>query len=248
MFAFYTRPAAAEPQPQVVYQTPTARPDGRVVYIVQEGDSCLRIELLTGTKINTLRELNKLDQNCTIIPGKELLLMVVTPVPTATPNPLVTTTPLLPTPTPIKGNGKICVSLYNDVNGNGVHEDSEPSLAGGAVSITNRQGSVSETLNTTDTGETLCKEVPEGEYTISMAIPGGYNATKAMNTVVKVLAGDQAILEFGAQASSQPATNVESAATTEQPAGNNNLLLAIFGGILVAGGIGLGAYVLFTRR
>lgn len=242
---FLTQPASAGTQPQVVYQTPTAGPDGRVIYIVQEGDTCLRIQLLTGTSIETLRELNKLDQACTISPKQELLLKVITPQATFTPNPKVTPTPLLPTLTPIKGNGKICVTLYNDVNGNAVHEDSEAEIAGGAVSITSRQGNISKTLNTTDTGDPQCVEVPEGTYHVSMGIPGGYNPTVVMDQQINLLAGDQQILEFGAQASTK-ATEVPAGASSQ--AGNGNALLAIMGGLLVVAGIGLGGYAFFTRH
>jgi hypothetical protein len=241
-----TRPVAANSQPQVVYQTPTAHPDGRVVYIVQANDSCLRIELLTGAKIDQLRTLNKLDQNCTINPGQELLLMVVTPVSSPTPNPELSPTPLLPTPTVSKGNGKICVTLFDDVNGNAVHEESEGPIGGGAVSITDRLGRNPKTINTTDSTDPLCEEVPEGDYTISMAIPSGYNPTKTMNTTVQVLAGDQAIFEFGAQASSAVPQNPGD--STKPPQEANSLPFAVLGGLLVLGGIGLGGYVLFTRR
>lgn len=243
--SFLVRPASADVQPQVVYATPTARPDGRVIYIVQPGDSCLRIQLLTGTTIETLRELNKLDQACTINPKQELLLKVVTPQATFTLNPLVTTTPLLPTQTPIKGTGKICVLLYNDVNGNAVHEDSETVIAGGAVSITSPQGSISKTLNTTDAVDPQCVDVPEGTYNISMGIPSGYNPTVVMDKQINLLAGDQQILEFGAQPSTK-ATDIPSGVAAA--AGNGSTLLAIMGGLLVAFGIGLGGYVLFTRR
>lgn len=243
--ALFVRPASADSQPQVVYQTPTARADGRVIYIVQEGDSCLRIQLLTGTTIETLRELNKLDQACTINPKQELLLKVVTPQATFTPNPKMTTTPLLPTMTPMKGNGKICVMLYNDVNGDAVHEDSEVAIPGGAVSITARQGNVSKTVNTTDAADPQCVEVPEGTYNISMGIPGGYNPTVMMDKQINLLAGDQQILEFGAQVSTK-ATEIPADAATR--AGNGSTLLAVLGGLLVAIGIGLGGYVFFTRR
>lgn len=242
--AIMARPVAAEPQPQVVYQTPTAQPDGRVIYIVQEGDSCLRIQLLTGVTVETLRELNKLDQNCTISPKQELLLAVIVPEATPTPNPAISATPPLPTPTAIKGNGKICTLLYDDVNGNAVHEDTEPAMAGGAVSISNRAGSVSQTGTTTDAVDPLCIEIPEGEYNISMAIPAGYNGTTLLNQILKVQAGETAILEFGAQTSSEVVS-----AAAEKPAqrGSSNLLLAILGGVFIFGGIGLGAYILFTR-
>jgi LysM repeat protein len=242
-------PVAADSHPQVTYQTPTARPDGRVIYIVQENDTCLRIQLLTNTTIDQIRTLNKLDQNCTINPGQELLLMVVTPAASPTPNPKISPTPLLPTPTPKKGDGKICVILFDDVNGNAVHEDGEPPLGGGAVSISDRQASFSKTINTTaDPETTICEDVPEGEYNVSVAIPSGYNATKAMNAVVQVQAGDQAIFEFGAQVSSLLPQSPETSGGVEKPQANNSLPLAILGGLLVLGGVGLGGYILFTRR
>ncbi len=240
-------PVAADSQPQVVYQTPTARPDGRVIYIVQSNDTCTSIYLKTRVTIDQLRSLNKLDQNCTIAPGQELLLMIVTPVPTATLNPLISPTPLLPTLTPQTGSGKICVLLYDDINGNAVHDANEGSLAGGAVSITDTSGrGASKTINTTDSSDPLCEEVPEGSYNISMAIPSGYNPTKAMNAVVQVQAGDQQIFEFGAQESSVLPQS-PAGSTSPQP-GENSMPLAVLGGLLVVLGIGLGGYILFTRR
>jgi hypothetical protein len=243
---FLARPVTAgtrpgETRPQVLYQTPTAQPDGRVIYRVQPGDSCLRIELLTGTKVEEIISLNRLDPNCTISPDQELILLVVVPEATATPDPDVTPTPLLPTPTPFKGNGEICILLYNDINGNSTREAAELPVSGGAASITERAGRVTESGVTPDSGEYLCIEIPEGEFSVSMGIPGGYNPTTEMNKSVKVMAGDQHILEFGAQVSSR----VE---VVEEPETESNLLLAILGGMFVVGGVGLGLYVVVGRR
>lgn len=244
--ALFARPVTAGTQPQVVYQTPTARPDGRVVYIVQDGDSCLRIQLLTGATIDTLRVLNRLDQACTIAPGQELLLMVVTPVVLPTANPKVTNTPLLPTLTPSRGNGKICILLYNDLNGDAVHQDSEDALAGGAGSITDPLGGLSNSITTTAAAEPICQDVPEGNYNISMAIPGGYNPTTVMNLEkLRVQAGDTVNLEFGAQVSAK--SDVPTTPTTQVP-GESNLLLVVLGGLMIVFGLGLGGYILFTRR
>jgi hypothetical protein len=135
--------------------------------------------------------------------------------------------------------------LYNDVNGNAVHEDVEPVMAGGAVSVSDRAGSVSQTGSTLDSVDTpLCLDIPEGEYNISMAIPGGFNGTTLLNQVLKVQAGETAVLEFGAQVSSRIAGE-----TVEQPTPpvENNLPLAILGGVLLVLGIGLGVYILFNR-
>ncbi len=242
---FLTHPVAADALTQVVYQTPTALPDGRVVYVVQEGDTCLRIQLLTGVTIEELRTLNRLDQECTIIPGRELLLAVITPQPTPTPNLNVTPTPLLPTPTPIIGNGQVCILLFNDVNGNTTREDSELPLAGGAVSITDRLGQISRTSTTSASVDPVCEEVPEGEYNISVAIPSGYNATTSLNLPsIKVQAGDLAIIEFGAQVSSAP----QPTPAIEVVGSDDGIILAILGGLLILTGIGLGIYILVTRR
>lgn len=243
--AALARPAAADSQYQAQYATPTADIDGRVIYKVVEGDDCTRIYLLTGVEIETLRTLNKLDQSCTINPGQELLLKIIVPEATATPNPNITATPQLPTPTAIRGTGKICVYLYNDVNGNATHDDTEFVLAGGAVSISDRLGTVSQTGNTTDSVDPLCNDVPEGEYNISMGVPSGYNGTTLLNQVLQIHPGETAILEFGAQVSSST-EGLPAAAETPAPS-DNNLLLAILGGVLVLGGIGLGGYILLTR-
>lgn len=241
------RPAAAgsPPEvehPQVVYQTPTALPDGRVIYKVQEGDSCLRIQLLTGTTIEQIMSLNKLDQDCTIRPDQDLILLIVTPQPSPTGNLAVSPTPLLPTTTPFAGNAEICVLLFNDINGDSVRELDESPIGGGAVSITSRVGQISETVDTAAEPTPVCSTLPEGSYNITMAIPGGYNATTELNKSLEVLAGDQHTLEFGAQISTIAQVPVE-----EEPA-STNPLLAVMGGVLVMGGLGLGAYVLFTRR
>jgi LPXTG-motif cell wall-anchored protein len=246
---FLTRPVSADPQPQVGYQTPTAYPDGRVIYIVQPNDTCLRIELLTGVKVEQLRTLNKLDQNCTLSVGKELLLAILTAVPTTAPNPAVTPTPLLPTPTAFAGNGEICVQLYDDTNGNAFHEESEPLINGGAVSISDRLGKTSETgLTTTDPENLFCKEIPQGEYNISMAVPDGYNATNETTVNVPVQAGDQVYVDFGAQVSSRAAENQPAAVVEPSTGGSTSLMLAIVGGLLLLLGVGLGVYVLFMRR
>jgi hypothetical protein len=248
----FTQPASASPQLQVVYQTPTAYPDGRILYIVQPNDSCLRIQLLTNNEITVeeLRTLNKLDQDCTLAVGKELLLAIITPVPTQTTNPDITPTPLPPTPTPVRGEGIICLLLYNDINGDGFQTSNEMLLAGGAVSITDRAGKVSETgITTSDADAPFCKQVPEGDYNISIAVPDGYNPTTNTSLLVSVQAGNQGFADFGAQVSSKAAEAQVDAPLPGVPASaSNNLMLAVVGGLFLILGVGLGIYVLTMRR
>jgi len=241
------QPARASQFSQVSYQTPTALPDGRVIYKVQAGDSCLRIQLLTGVKVEQVIALNKLDINCTIQPGQDLVLLVVTPIPSPTTNPAVTATPLLPTPTPKLGTGEICVVLFADVNGNAVRDEGELPILGGAVSVTNRDGSVSQTGLTTNGDTPLCfKEISEGEYNLSMAVPDGYNPTTTTNYPLKLIAGNRSIIDFGAQISTKPDANQPAA--DPAPAGGRSPLLLIVGGILILGGIAVGIYFRVIKR
>jgi hypothetical protein len=235
----------AGPAAQVAYATPTALPDGRILYKVQPGDSCLRIELLTGVKVEQLRALNQLDAACSIQPDQELLLAVINPTPTATIDTGMTATPLLPTPTPRRGTGEICVVLFADINGDAVRQDTESPILGGAVSITDRTGDVSLTGITT-TGDTpLCfKDVPEGNYNISMAVPDGYNPTTTTNYPLSLLAGNRSVIDFGAQISTHPAATQ---AAVSGGVGRSPLLL-VFGGILILGGLGLAIYFRVLKR
>ena len=245
----FAQPVSANLQPQVSYGTPTALPDGRILYVVQPDDSCLRIQLLTGVTVDQLRVLNKLDQDCTLSVGKELLLAIFTPVPTLTTNPATTATPLLPTPTPIKGEGIICLLLYNDVNGNSFQEESEALMDGGAVSITDREGKVSETGMTTSIPDApFCKQVPEGEYNISIAIPDGYNPTTSTSLIIPVQAGNQGFADFGAQVSQKAPEQQPLSPVAPTAGGGNNLMLAMLGSLFLILGVGLGIYAITLRR
>lgn len=236
-------PAAASPQYQAVYFTPTPRPDGRIIYIVQNNDTCISISLLNQIPLDTLTSLNNLKgSNCIIQPGQELLLGMAGPAESPTPGPSPTPTPLLPTPTPFAGNGAVCVELFEDINGNGVAEDTEPMMGGGQVSLTNATGKFSRTgatvaiLDATVDTPLCFNDVPEGSYNVSMAVPEGYNPTTGTTFTLNVVAGQTITIDFGAQVSlrSYPAAPVE---TPPSP------LLGILGGALILAGGGLALYL-----
>lgn len=222
----------------IVINTPTALPDGRIMYRVQSGDTCLRVSLLMNIPLDTLRQLNNLDPNCTIREGQELMLGRITP--TTTPlvtGPTATPTPLLPTPTQFNGTAKVCFFLYNDVNGDGMREDTEVAIPDGAVNITDRSGAFTRTLKTSAGTDPVCIDgVPEGDYNVSVAIPDGYNPTTSMNYALKVAAGDSSTLDFGAQRNSQSAPVAPSE-------GGHSPVLGILGGLLLICGVGLGVYL-----
>jgi len=239
-------PAGASPSAQQPVTTPTAGPDGRIVYIVQPGDSCFRVTAINGITLDQLRALNpQLDDNCTLIVGTELVLGLAGPAPAspAPGGPTPTTIPPTITPTPPVGATEICVLLYEDANGNALREETELGIEGGAVSVTNTAGTYSRQDTTVseidpDTEEplqTCFEDVPEGEYNVSVAVPDNYNPTMEMTSSFFVKAGDQAFIAFGAQ--SQTVT-IEG---QDEPRARSPLL-GIFGIFLLLGGLGLGWY------
>lgn len=233
-------PVSAEPAAQAFYQTPTPNADNRVIYVVQAGDNCLRIQLLTGVELDQLRQLNDLDEACSLSEGQELVLAIIEPPavtePTATPG------PALPTPTPFAGTGEICVYLFADVNGNAMVDSGEGPIAGGAISISDRTGQTSLTGLSNNSGSPLCfSDIPEGEYNISVAAPDGFNPTTAMNYALVLKAGDYSVLDFGAQISS-------AAMPLPVGEGGRSPFLAILGSLLILGGIGLGVYFGLMQR
>lgn len=242
-----TGPALAAQPGQVYYYTPTPRPDGRIIYIVKEGDSCIRVALLNNISEQQLRELNGITgADCPIQAGQELLIGQLREE-TPTPGPSPTATPLLPTPTEFRGFGTVCVVLFDDLNGNARLDEGELWLAGGAINLTDRRGRVNlngETVANNEDEEPTCFEgLEEGDYNVSIAIPDGYNATTSMNFPLQLLAGDTATLDFGAQQSNQVLP--EEVIPAE---GQRSPLLGIIGGLLVLAGVGIGIYFRFVKK
>lgn len=251
-------PASAAPLAQLTpFPTPTPGADGRIIYVVKTGDSLWRISAVSGIPVDELRALNNLGTDEVITPGQELLLGLGGPAgPAPTFGPPPTATSELPTPTPGTGTGTLCVLLFEDVNGDSIRQEEEPSLAGGAISINDRSGDVSITADTPSGGisENLFPEPEElgfvcfdtlekGEYNVTVASPDGYNATTTLNYAVRLNAGEEVLIDFGAQPNSEILTRAP------RPAGTaRSPILGLIGGILVLLGTGFGIYVRIFRR
>jgi hypothetical protein len=237
------QPAAANQLAQAAYLTPTAGSDGRILYIVKSGETCLSISLLTGVSLDQLRKLNNLKADCVIYPGQKLLIGLGGPAQVSpTPGPSPTATSLLPTPTPFNGVGQLCMMLYNDINGDAMRQDTEPAIGESAISVSNLSGKVSLTGVTASGDTPTCfTDIPEGDYNVSVAAPQGYNATTVMNSSIHILAGDQATLEFGVQISAK-------AVPAQVSEGGRSPMLGFIGGAVILVGLGLGIFVLRMRK
>jgi hypothetical protein len=241
--SFPLRGANAAPEAQFVTATPG--PDGRILYSVVAEDSCLQVALLHGITVQQLRQFNpRLDQDCTLFIGQQLVVgLASASEPTAGPAPTLPSPTV--TPTPVSGTTEVCVLLFNDMNGDALRQEIELGIEGGAVSLTNLNGSYSETQNTSsavdpDTLEPVRScfiDVPGGEYNVSMAVPDAYNPTMLLSYDLTVKAGDRASVDFGAQ--SKTITVNE---PTETQGADRSSMLGIFGFLLLLGGAGLGYY------
>ena len=239
-------PAAAAPPAQFTpFPTPTPGTDGRIIYIVQPNDSWWRIAAIYAIDLNALLGLNDATSETILLEGEEVLLGFGGPseiTPTFGPSP--TPAPSLPTPTPEPGSGTLCVILYNDVNGDSIRQEEEESIPEGAISVSDRSGDVNLTEPTTSGFEPFCfVELMQGEYTISVAVPEGYNPTTVLNYTLLLDPGTETYLDFGAQISSVTVEDPTSAGGTSR-----SLLLGVAGGLLLLGGIGLGIYATLSGR
>src|SRR5215510_16115868 len=77
------------------FVTSTPGPDGRILYTVVEGDNCSSVAFLHGITIQQLRQFNtRLDENCTLTIGQQIIVGLAQPEAGPTPG----ATPTLPQP------------------------------------------------------------------------------------------------------------------------------------------------------
>jgi LysM repeat protein len=229
---------------QGVIPTPTAGPDGRIIYVAEANDSWWIIAVKNNLTQDQLLTLNNAKASDPITAGQQILIGTVTPnTPTPTLDPNVTPSPTPVTPTPLPGNGNICVVLYNDEDGNSVRADTESAIADGAVSLIAATGKPSLTGSTKGGSDQLCfKDLPEGSYNVSVAVPQGYNATTTMSYTVALKAGDNSVLNFGAQ----PTANTQK--QTKPSEGGRSPIMGLVGGVFIIGAAGLIVYLVKFRK
>jgi hypothetical protein len=192
--------AAAGDTAPTAYLTATPLADGRILYTVQPGDTLWKISANTGVSIDELERLNNIRREDPLVAGKTLVLGIVTPtvgeptmafLPSATPSPL-----------PVSGKGEICVSFFDDVNGDASWQTAVPEalVAGGQISLALIDGTEVGTYTTDGVTEPHCfTDVPAGDYNIAAAAPKGYNPTADMNRRLTLSPGDKVYISFPVQ-------------------------------------------------
>ncbi len=238
----------AEVSPKPVLQptpflTPTPRQDGKIIYIVQVGDSLWRIAAIASITLEELMAMNGIQPGDYITQGMELELGVGGPaLATAAPGDAqATPTQDLLTPTPVVGTAEICILLFMDENGNGRLDEGELPLAGGQISVVDVNGIVAgevttEDLSADDPVGHCFPELINGDYNVSAAVPPEYNPTTGLNVPVTLNPGDIKYLQFGAQ----PSSSIGGSLTNDD--GDRSTVLGLLGVLLLLSAGGLGYY------
>lgn len=228
---------------------PTAGLDGRILYTVLPNDTQWGIAAQFGLVLSDLQNLNGWNGNEVLGEGQVILLglaSVQEPTPTVGPTSEVVATLTPETP----GTGSICVLLFDDVNGDATRQETEFGIAGGQANVNERTGLASHTAATEsgldvegDPVRTCFEDLPVGEYTISVAIPEGYNPTTAPNITIQIAPGQTQEINFGAQVGSGSGIGILS---SEE--GRPSPVMGLLGIVLLLSGAGLGIYTLQLRR
>jgi len=164
----------------------------------------------------------------------------ITPTPTETPTPTASPTPTA-TPTPLPG--AVCVSSFEDANGNGKRDEGENLLAGAVVTLSDQDHLEIERYVTDGLSEPYCfTGLAEGTYFLKWQNPPGYTSTVPDNWAAAVVPGGKTMVEMGARFVPTPSptrtvtpTATPTATPTPQPAlGGAGRALYSISGILLA--------------
>ena len=235
------------------FKTPTPGADGRIIYIVQKQDTLWSIASISGIPVERLREMNALRQNEAIHEGQRIFLGMGGPG-AESPTPLPTSIPPTATSTPVpeKGTAKLCLLLFDDVNGDAIRQEEEVAIAGGALSVASVDGKVSLSGETKGGMDPICyDELEPGEYNISVAIPAGYNPTTLTYYRIELKAGDETYIDFGAQTQAVATALPFVEPQTNTPTGDEGgviPILGVLGAFFLLLGVGMAIYAVRLRR
>jgi murein DD-endopeptidase MepM/ murein hydrolase activator NlpD len=226
------------------FQTSTPLGDGRILYTVQAGDTLWKISAITGVPIDELERLNNINRDDPLVAGTVLILRIVVPTyaePTLAFQPSPT-----PSLLPVTGKGTICVSFFDDLNGDGSQNvDTESLVAGGQVSVALSDGTEMGNHTITDTAEEYCfVDVPAGSYSIAAAAPKNFNPTADMNKSLLLEPGATAKVSFAVQKSAAAGGGGSSNGGNN---GGGSLWLGLIG-LVILGGAGFMVYSMMRPR
>jgi LysM repeat protein len=234
--------------------TATPRAGGDITYVVQDGDTLTSIALQFNTTVAELQRLNDLGDSTLIYSGQELIVAESTAPPTATVVlPSATPLPTQPPPTPLPPaatalpGGSICVSAFDDTNGNGLRDAGEDLLAGTTWELLQDGQSMGQ-YETVGANEPYCfAELAAGTYTVRGREPQGSRTTTDVEWSVALAGGRNESVSLGAT-TAQPA-----AQPTQETNGGllqqlGNSLWRASGILVLLAAVGIAGFIFLSRR
>ena len=211
-------------RPLLAQELPTATPDadGVIYAIVQPNDSLWGIAARSGISLTELLDLNNLTEDTLIQPGDRLIVGVVeppaTPTPDASPTTAVTRPPPTPTHTPPPPPlTAICLVAFTDENGNGQREPAEPLQRGVAFTVFTNEGVVANYVTDGESEPYCLTDLPPGDYQITRSVGREETLTNSGNRIVILEVGDQVILGFGGSLGATPLPTATVVLPTQSP-------------------------------
>jgi LysM repeat protein len=226
-------PQPGNPAPQTsssvvnAVPAPTAlpRPDGAIVHVVKAGDTIFGLALQYDVPMDQILQLNGLTKDSFIRLGQELV--IAAPL-SATATPVTESTALAPTLTPtpaqiaqamkeVTGKTQLCVSAFDDVNGDGLLTKSEKLLRDTIFTISDDSGASLASYTSDGASEPHCfTRLQPGSYIVAIEPANGALPTSDRRWSIPLEQGTTIHLNFGSQPgkASASSTNDSSASGT----------------------------------
>lgn len=204
-----------------VWVSPTPDETGAIIVIVQPGDSMWVIAARAGISLPELLALNGLTEESIITPGDALIVGYVTPEFTA-PEPITPTATLLPPtprPTATPSEAAVCLSAFDDLDRNGIHDEGEPLRSGVAFTIYNTRAVVANYITDGRSEPKCLGGLTPGEYRITRSVVPGEILTTSGDWTLTLTAGSELRQAFGSYlGGAQTATPAVAAGSTPEAA------------------------------
>ena len=150
------------------------------------------------------------------------------------------------TPAPDE-SAAICVTLFSDLNGNGVLDSGETLVSDGIFNLVNLEnGETVDTYTTDGASEPYCfSELAAGPYRVISTAPVGHTPTTRVDWDLTLATDSSANLEFGAQFTGE---DLETATVEPEDSPLRPALMGAFGVMLLLSAAGIAGYMVIGRR